>query len=271
METWIRLAVAAGIFTLMISLEAFIPRRNDGIDRARRWPINLGLAAGNMLIMRFSIGGLAYLAAAYAQTHHLGLLNWLDVATPLAILVTLMVLDFAIYCQHVASHHIPLLWRLHQVHHSDLAIDATTAVRFHPVEILLSMAYKALCIGLIGAEPSAVVIFEIILNGAATFNHSNIHIPAKLEQILRWLLITPDLHRIHHSTLPVETNSNYGFSIPLWDRIFRTFKAEPKQAQTLMPIGLPALRNPQDLRFTRLLQLPFKPFNTASGNSPPTP
>jgi len=258
MDTWLRLAVAAGIFTLMIGLETLIPRRKDNIDRQLRWPINLGLAAGNMLLMRVSIGSMAYLAADYAQTQGIGLLNWLDAAKPLAMVVTLFWLDFAIYWQHVASHHIPLLWRLHQVHHSDLAIDATTAVRFHPLEILLSMVYKTLCIVIIGANPLAVVVFEIILNGAAMFNHSNIFIPARLEKSLRWLLITPDLHRIHHSALPAETNSNYGFSVVFWDRMFSTYRPEPQLPQTAMTIGLPALRRATELSFVRLLQLPFK-------------
>ncbi|MDD2723810.1 MAG: sterol desaturase family protein [Methylovulum sp.] len=258
METWLRLTMAAGIFALMIGLETLIPRRKAHIDRQQRWPINLGLAAVNMLLMRVSIGGMAYLAADYAQTLGVGLLNWLDAAPALSMLVTLFWLDLAIYWQHVASHHLPIIWRLHQVHHSDLAIDATTAVRFHPLEILLSMVYKTLCIILIGANPLAVVVFEIILNGAATFNHSNIHIPTQLEQALRWLLITPDLHRIHHSTLPEETNSNYGFSVVFWDKLFKTYRPEPQQAQTTMPIGLPALRLATELSFVRLLQLPFK-------------
>ncbi|MFZ2449570.1 MAG: sterol desaturase family protein [Methylovulum miyakonense] len=258
MDTWLRLAVAVGIFILMIGLEAWVPCRTDGIDRKHRWLSNLGLAASNMLVMRITIGGLAYLAADYAQAQGIGLLNWLHVGGALALTLSLVWLDFAIYWQHVASHHIPMLWRLHRVHHSDLAIDATTAVRFHPLEIALSMVYKTLCILFIGANPLAVILFEMILNGAATFNHSNIRIPVPLEKALRWLVITPDLHRIHHSALPVETNSNYGFSIPLWDRVFGTFTAHPQLPQTTMVIGLAQFRNPHDVAFWALLKMPFK-------------
>jgi sterol desaturase/sphingolipid hydroxylase (fatty acid hydroxylase superfamily) len=242
----------------MISLEMLIPRRTDNIDRKHRWPINLGLAAMNMLIMRISIGGMAYLLAVYAQNQGLGLLNWLAVSELPALILTLLLLDFAIYWQHVASHYFPLLWRLHQVHHSDLAFDATTAVRFHPLEILLSMLYKSVCIILIGANPFAVLWFEILLNAAATFNHSNIRIPSRLEKVLRCLLITPDLHRIHHSALPAETNSNYGFSISLWDRFFNTFTAQAQSTQTEIIIGLNKFRTTRDVYFSALLRMPFK-------------
>ncbi|MDD5272727.1 MAG: sterol desaturase family protein [Methylovulum sp.] len=258
MEPLIRLAVAAGIFALMAGLETVIPKRGDNIDRKRRWPVNLGLAACNMLVLRFSVGGMAYLTASHAQEWGVGLLNGLSLTVPLSMIVTLLGLDLAIYWQHVASHRWRWLWRLHQVHHSDTGIDATTAVRFHPVEIMLSMAYKTLCIVLLGADPWAVVVFEMVLNGAATFNHSNIHIPEPLERRLRWLVVTPDLHRIHHSVLPAEMDSNYGFSIPLWDRLFKTYKAHPQQPQTTMPIGLATWRNA--LGFVRLLQLPVRPL-----------
>jgi sterol desaturase/sphingolipid hydroxylase (fatty acid hydroxylase superfamily) len=170
----------------------------------------------------------------------------------------LLFLDFAIYCQHIVSHKWPPLWHLHQVHHTDLEFDATTAVRFHPLEIMISMIYKVLCIYLIGANPWAVIAFEIILNGTATFNHSNINIPTTLDNKLRWLLVTPDMHRIHHSTFPFETDSNYGFSISCWDRLFKTYIAEPRQPQTTMAIGLAPFRQQNELGFAQLLLLPFK-------------
>jgi sterol desaturase/sphingolipid hydroxylase (fatty acid hydroxylase superfamily) len=169
----------------------------------------------------------------------------------------LIALDFAIYGQHVLSHKWPLLWRLHLIHHTDMAFDATTAVRFHPLEIVFSMFYKIAWILLLGADPLAVIAFEIILNGAATFNHGNVDIPERVDKILRWFIVTPDMHRIHHSTIPVETDSNYGFSISCWDRLCGTFRAEPKQAQTDMPIGLAPFRNPEELGFASLLRLPF--------------
>lgn len=258
METLIRLTIALGIFATMIGWEYINPRRLQRINRRQRWPVNLGLAALNMLIMRASIGGLAYLSAVTAAENHYGLLNVFSVPSWLAVIATLLFLDFAIYCQHILSHKWPLLWRLHRVHHTDLEFDATTAVRFHPLEIIISMLYKVLCIYLIGGEPSAVIAFEIILNGAATFNHSNINIPSALDKKLRRLIVTPDMHRIHHSTIKTETDSNYGFSISCWDRFCKTYTAEPETSQTTMAIGLKPYREPAELGFMKLLLLPFK-------------
>jgi sterol desaturase/sphingolipid hydroxylase (fatty acid hydroxylase superfamily) len=258
LETVIRLSAALGIFCLMITWEYLSPRRTRHIGRKQRWPVNLGLAVFNIGIMRLSLGGLAYLSAISASSKGYGLLNWLAAPEWLSIIVTLLFLDFAIYCQHIVSHKWPLLWRLHQVHHTDLEFDATTAVRFHPLEIMISMLYKVLCIVLIGANPWAVIAFEIILNGAATFNHSNINIPAAIDSKLRWLVITPDMHRIHHSTVPRETDSNYGFSISCWDRLCGTYVDEPKQPQTAMDIGLKPFREPRELGFMQLLLLPFR-------------
>lgn len=258
METLIRLTAALGIFCVMISWEAISPRRKQIISRKQRWPVNLGLAAFNMIMMRLSVGSLAYLSAVTAVEHNFGLLNWLAIPEWPAIIITLLMLDVAIYGQHIVLHKWPLLWRLHQVHHSDMEFDATTAVRFHPIEIIISMAYKVLCIFLIGANPLAVVAFEVILNGAATFNHSNINIPEALDKKLRWLLITPDMHRIHHSAIPDETDSNYGFSISCWDRLFKTYKAEPRLSQNAMDIGLSSFREASELGFMQLILLPFK-------------
>ncbi len=258
METVIRLSAALGIFCIMIAWEYVSPRRVQQITRKQRWPVNLGLAAFNIAIMRLSLGGIAYLSAVTAANQGYGLLNQLAAPEPLSIIATLLILDFAIYCQHIVSHKWPLLWHLHQVHHTDLEFDATTAVRFHPLEIMISMLYKVLCIVLIGANPWAVIAFEIILNGAATFNHSNINIPPAIDKKLRWLIITPDMHRIHHSTLPPETDSNYGFSISCWDRLCRTYVAEPQQPQTAMAIGLKPFRELDELGFVQLLLLPFK-------------
>lgn len=258
METVIRLSAALGIFCLMIAWEYISPRRTLHIGRKQRWPVNLGLAAFNIAIMRLSLGGMAYLAAITATNQGYGLLNRLSAPEWLSIIVTLLLLDFAIYCQHIVSHKWPLLWRLHQVHHTDLEFDATTAVRFHPLEIMISMLYKVLCIVLIGANPWAVIAFEIILNGAATFNHSNIDIPPAIDKKLRRLIITPDMHRIHHSTVPAETDSNYGFSISCWDRLCGTYIDEPKQPQTTMAIGLKPFREPHELGFMQLLLLPFR-------------
>ena len=258
METTIRLTASLGIFLIMICWEYFSPRRDFSLSRQQRWPINLGLALFNIAIMRLTIGGLAYFYAVIAQENNWGLLNNLNTPDWLAIIITLLFLDFAIYGQHIASHKWSFLWRLHQVHHTDLAFDATTAVRFHPLEIIISMFYKVCCIILIGANPIAVIAFEIILNGAATFNHSNINIPTGIDKKLRWLIITPDMHRIHHSTIPKETDSNYGFSISCWDRLCRTYTQSPEQPQEIMNIGLESFKDPSELSFKKLLILPLK-------------
>jgi len=258
METIIRLTASLGIFFIMIVWEYFSPRRIQQISRKQRWPVNLGLAVFNMGFMRLTVGGIAYLSAVDAFANSWGLLNMFNAPEWLSIIVTLLFLDFAIYCQHIVSHKWSPLWHLHQVHHTDLEFDATTAVRFHPMEIMISMMYKVLCIYLIGANPWAVIAFEIILNGTATFNHSNINIPSALDKKLRWLIITPDMHRIHHSTIPAETDSNYGFSISIWDRLCKTYTAEPKLPQTAMAIGLEPFRQQRELGFIQLLLLPFK-------------
>ncbi len=228
------------------------------MTRKQRWPINLGLAFVNMAMMRMTVGGLAYLSAVDASERSVGLLNLFDMPAWLGFVLTLLILDFAIYLQHIITHKWPLLWRLHRVHHSDLEFDATTAIRFHPLEILLSMFYKVAWVYLLGAVSTAVIVFEIVLNAAATFNHSNVDIPLKWDRALRWLIITPDMHRIHHSTLRDEIDSNYGFSISLWDRLFKTYTADPKQPQTTMKIGLPSLRSSREVDFLNLLWLPFK-------------
>jgi sterol desaturase/sphingolipid hydroxylase (fatty acid hydroxylase superfamily) len=258
LENLIRLGAALGIFGIMVSWEAIKPRRVQQVSRRQRWSVNLGFALLNMVLMRFTIGGLAYTSAVAAAEHGFGLLNIWRVSTGFSIITTLLILDFAIYGQHIIMHKWPILWRLHKIHHTDLEFDATTAVRFHPLEIVLSMFYKAVCIVLIGGNPAAIIVFEIILNGAATFNHSNVRISDKVDKMLRWLIITPDMHRIHHSAEPIETDSNYGFSIACWDRLCKTYTAEPKQAQTTMPIGLNAYRKQEELGFMRCLLIPFK-------------
>ena len=257
MENLIRVSLAVGIFVVMATWEAIRPRRNQHIGRAKRWPINLGLALVNIIAMRLTLGSLAYLSAEWAAKNGYGLLNLWQLPDLVKIMATLLSLDFAIYAQHIAMHKSPLLWRLHKVHHTDLEFDASTALRFHPLEILLSMLYKAVCIVFIGGNPTAVLAFEIILNGAATFNHSNVNIPADLDKKLRWLLITPDMHRIHHSSKPQETDSNYGFSVSWWDRLCKTYTEQPHQGQTSMTIGLSQYRNPAELGFVQCLRLPF--------------
>jgi sterol desaturase/sphingolipid hydroxylase (fatty acid hydroxylase superfamily) len=211
-----------------------------------------------MLIVRITVGGIAYLSAVHAATQSWGLLHWLDTPQWLSILVTLLFLDFAIYAQHIIAHKWSLLWRLHQIHHTDLDFDATTAVRFHPLEIIISLAYKVLCIYLIGADAMAVITFEIILNGCATFNHSNVKIPETIDKKIRWLLITPDMHRIHHSNIQQETDSNYGFSVSCWDRLCGTYTSQPSQSHQQMALGLKTFTDAKQLGFLSLLAMPFK-------------
>ncbi|MCK5830024.1 MAG: sterol desaturase family protein [Methylococcales bacterium] len=266
METIIRLSVAIGIFTVMICWEYYNPRRQQMTPREQRWPINIGLAVFNMVLMRFTIGGLAYLGAINASNQSWGLLNQFIITGWLKVGLSILLLDLAIYVQHVISHKWKLLWQLHQIHHTDIEIDATTAVRFHPLEIVISMGYKIGCIYLIGADPIAVIAFEIILNATATFNHSNINLPTKIDRTLRWIVITPDIHRIHHSTVQSETDSNYGFSISLWDRLFKTYVDTPEKTQTTLDIGLPQYRKQEELGFVQLLLLPFGLLNKNKNN-----
>ena len=258
LENILRLSFALGIFLTMITWEFLSPRRPLTIARKQRWLINLGLALTSQLLVRFSLGAIAYLTAIYAQQQNFGLLNLLTLSNALSLFMSILLLDFAIYCQHIISHKWAWLWRLHQVHHSDLEIDATTAVRFHPLEIILSLFYKSFWILLLGINPFAVILFEIILNGTATFNHSNVNIPLSVDKILRWFIITPDIHRIHHSTIKREMDSNYGFSISLWDRIFKTYTENSQDSQLTMKIGLKEQRNLQQLAFLKLLSSPFK-------------
>ncbi len=260
MESLIRLGCATGVFLLMISWEFLSPRRRKKLEPARkkRWTLNLGLAALNMLMIRLTVGGIASLTAIFAKEHGFGLLNQFENLNWLNVVVTLLCLDFAIYAQHVLAHKWTFLWRFHQIHHTDTEMDATTAVRFHPFEIAFSMAYKLLFIVLIGANPVAVIAFEIILNANATFNHSNVNMPNWLEKMIRVVFVTPDMHRIHHSIISKETDSNYGFSLSCWDKFCRTYTAQPQQPQTEMAIGLANFRNADELGFSRLLWLPFE-------------
>ncbi|MDD2760071.1 MAG: sterol desaturase family protein [Methylomonas sp.] len=260
MEAMLRFGVFIGILSLMAIWETLSPTRCLSTSRRQRWTINLGLVALNAGVMRISIGTSAWLAANWAVAQHLGLLNHLAVPGWLNILLSLLLLDLAIYAQHVAAHRWQWFWRLHQVHHSDLDFDTSTAVRFHPIEIMLSMAYKVLLVIVLGADPMAVIAFEIILNGCALFNHGNVSLPPFFERILRYLLVTPDMHRIHHSARQQETDSNFGFSLSCWDRLFKTYCHQSQQPQAEMTIGLNGFRDRHELGFFQLLAMPFRPL-----------
>jgi sterol desaturase/sphingolipid hydroxylase (fatty acid hydroxylase superfamily) len=258
----IRLAVFASIFALMALIELIWPKRTLIVSKRSRWLTNLGIsvvATALLRLMAMLVVPLAAIAAAfYAEAHRLGLLNQVDWPAWLKIAVALLALDLAIWAQHLASHKIPILWRLHRVHHADRDIDVTTAVRFHPVEIGLSMLWKIAVVIPLGAPPLAVFLFEVILNACAMFNHANIALPAWFDRLLRIFLVTPDMHRVHHSVLRREHDSNYGFNLSLWDRLFRTYTAEPEAGHQGMTIGLTPYQSEEPTHLGWSLWLPFR-------------
>jgi sterol desaturase/sphingolipid hydroxylase (fatty acid hydroxylase superfamily) len=222
-----------------------------------RWASNLGLVFIDSIVARLVFPTALVGIALLAQQQGWGLLNQLELSVLLKIIFSVLVLDLAIYLQHVMFHSAPLLWRLHMVHHSDMDIDVTTGVRFHPIEILLSMGIKTVVVVLIGAPPASVLIFEIILNGTSMFNHGNVRYPQQIDAFLRLLVVTPEMHRVHHSTIRWETNSNLGFSFPWWDRLFGTYRPPPAKGHLEMTIGLDQYKEPQKLTFLWLIALPF--------------
>ncbi len=257
METAIRIGSFLTIFALLALWEYWRPRRALSQLKRARWLANLSLVVVDAIVLRLMGGIVAFAAAVYVQQQGWGWLN--NVIWPywLEFIVALVLLDFALYLQHFATHRLPILWRLHRVHHTDLDIDLTTGVRFHPIEIGLSMLYKIALVMALGVTPWAVLVFEIILNAASLFNHSNIYIPEKIDRQVRRFIITPDMHRVHHSTRVSETNSNFGFSISLWDRACGTYCKAPALGQLGMEIGLKEYRDPRRLGFLQLLLLPF--------------
>jgi sterol desaturase/sphingolipid hydroxylase (fatty acid hydroxylase superfamily) len=256
-ELWIRLGFFFGILVIMYLWELIAPRRPLTTSKSARWFSNLGLVLIDSVIVRLAfpagLAGVAFLA----QQRGWGLLNPFELSTLLKIVFSVLILDLAIYLQHVMFHSTPLLWRLHMVHHSDMDIDVTTGVRFHPIEILLSMGIKIAVVVLIGAPPASVLIFEIILNGTSMFNHGNVRYPQPIDPFLRLIVVTPEMHRVHHSTIRWETNSNLGFSFPWWDRLFGTYRNQPAKGHLDMIIGLDQYKEPQKLTFLWLIALPF--------------
>ena len=253
----IRLNAFLGVLMMMAIWEMAAPRRVRVVSRWVRWPSNLGLVAINTLALRVILPSAAVGAAVLAQQRSWGLLN--NVALPEwgRIVIAILVLDLAIYLQHVMFHAVPALWRLHRMHHTDLDFDVTTGARFHPIEILLSMVLKITVIAALGAPPFAVLVFEIVLNATAMFNHGNVGLPERLDRIVRWIVVTPDMHRVHHSVVPRETNSNFGFNLPWWDRLCGTYRAQPAAGHEGMTIGLDQFRDPGQLRLDRMLVQPF--------------
>ncbi len=258
---FVRFGIFLGVLLLMLAWEWRHPFRHFLQTKSERIAINLGLMGANFVALRLFSGGGAFFCAEYALTHDLGLFNQVSVPKWCSALICLVVLDVAIYLQHIIFHRVPMLWRLHKVHHCDLGFDSTTAVRFHAVEILLSMYFKMILVLLLGAAPVVVLIFEAVLNACAIFNHGNVRIPQPWESRVRMILITPDMHRIHHSLNPVETTSNYGFSVSWWDRIFATYQPVPRLGHDEMEIGIKQERSVENLGFARLLALPFLSAN----------
>ena len=259
-EPLLRLGCFAGMLIAMMAAEAVWPRRPDA-DRGHRWPRNAALVVVDTLAVRAAAWALpAFLpvaAAVLAADRGWGLLPALGVDGWLAFAVTLLLFDLAIYGQHVAVHHIPALWRLHRVHHTDLAFDTTTGVRFHPLEILLSIAIKVGLVLALGAPAAAVVVFEVVLNATSLFNHANLRLPLGLDATLRRVLVTPDMHRVHHSVHRDETDSNFGFNLSVWDRLFGTYRAQPRDGHDAMTIGVGGFQDPAKLGLAGLLVQPF--------------
>jgi sterol desaturase/sphingolipid hydroxylase (fatty acid hydroxylase superfamily) len=256
-EPWLRLTVFAGVLLLMVVWEIAAPRRAGGPPRAQRWPGNLGLVIVDTVLLRLVFPTAAVGVAVLAEQRAWGLVNLLSLPPWLTVVGCVFALDLIIYLQHVLFHAVPSLWRLHRVHHTDLAFDVTTGLRFHPVEILLSMMIKMVAIAGLGAPAVAVLIFEIVLNATAMFNHGNVRIPAAIERWLRLVVVTPEMHRVHHSIVRNETNSNFGFNFPWWDRWFGTYRAQPAAGHRAMIIGVEQFREARDLRLDRLLLQPW--------------
>jgi sterol desaturase/sphingolipid hydroxylase (fatty acid hydroxylase superfamily) len=256
-EPVIRFGFFFGILIIMYLWELIAPRRPLATSKSARWFSNLGLVLIDSVIVRLAfpagLAGVAFLA----QQRGWGLFNQFELSTLLKIIFSVLILDLAIYLQHVMFHSAPLLWRLHMVHHSDMDIDVTTGVRFHPIEILLSMGIKMVVVVLTGAPPASVLIFEIILNGTSMFNHGNVRYPQQIDPFLRLVVVTPEMHRVHHSTIRWETNSNLGFSFPWWDRLFGTYRNQPAKGHLEMIIGLDQYKEPKKLTFLWLIALPF--------------
>ena len=257
-EPAIRLGAFLGVLALLVGLEAWLPRRRRAFGRLRRWPNNLGMVVVNTLVLRLAFPTAAVGVAIAMEGRGVGLIPWLGLVGAPAVLLAVVLLDLAIYLQHVVFHAVPALWRLHRMHHADLDFDVTTGLRFHPVEILLSMALKLALVVALGAPAVAVLLFEVLLNATSMFNHANLRLPAWLDRPLRFVLVTPDMHRVHHSAVPRETNSNFGFSLAAWDRLFGTYRAQPEAGHEGMTVGIPQFRDPGELRLDRMLTQPVR-------------
>jgi sterol desaturase/sphingolipid hydroxylase (fatty acid hydroxylase superfamily) len=257
-EPLVRFIAFGTVLAAMAVWELAAPRRKQELGRKTRWPGNLGVVALDTLLVRliFPVGAVAIALAAEARG--LGLFNVFRVPPWVAVPAGVILLDLAIYLQHVLFHAVPALWRLHRMHHADLAFDVTTGVRFHPVEILLSMIIKLGVVTALGAPALAVLVFEVLLNATSMFNHGNVTLPQGIDRILRWVVVTPEMHRVHHSIKARETNSNFGFNLPWWDRLLGTYRDQPEAGHLGMTIGIEQFRDPAEQRLDRMLTQPFR-------------
>ena len=257
-EPWIRLGAFTSVLLALVLFEQLVPRRRQVVGRFRRWPGNLGLLALDTLLVRLLFPIAAVGAALLSEQRGWGLFNLTAMPPWMEVVLAVILLDLLIYSQHVLFHRVPWLWRVHRVHHADLEFDVTTGLRFHPVEILLSMAIKVAAVTLLGAAAVAVLIFEVLLNATSMWSHSNIRLPGGIDRLLRLLLVTPDMHRTHHSVIPRETHSNFGFNLACWDRLFGTYRERPEAGHEGMTIGIPEYGSSADLRLIRMLLMPFR-------------
>jgi sterol desaturase/sphingolipid hydroxylase (fatty acid hydroxylase superfamily) len=257
-ELSFRLGFFLGVFGLMAMWELVSPRRSLRISKVLRWTNNIGLVLLNTVILRLLFPTAAVGIAIFTTNNGWGIFNYFEVPSPLAVCLSVLALDLIIYFQHVMVHAVPTLWRLHRVHHADLDFDVTTGSRFHPLEIILSMLVKSAAIVVLGAPPLAVVIFEVILNAMAMFNHGNVRLPLGIDRVLRLLVVTPDMHRVHHSVEDNEANSNFGFNLSLWDRLLGTYTDQPREGHEGMTVGIHQYREPRLVSWLPgMLALPF--------------
>lgn len=257
-EAEIRLGAFVAIFAAMVVAEAAAPRRARSYSRLRRWPSNLAVVGLNTALVRVLLPATAVSLAWTGQKRGWGLFNNLPVPPWMAVVTSVLLLDAAIYLQHVMFHAVPALWRVHRMHHADLDFDVTTGSRFHPIEIVLSMLIKFGVVVALGAPAPAVLVFEVLLNATSMFNHGNARLPVRLDRYLRWFVVTPDMHRVHHSILVNETNSNFGFNLPWWDRLLGTYRDQPVAGHDGMTIGIEQFREARELWLDRMLLQPFR-------------
>jgi sterol desaturase/sphingolipid hydroxylase (fatty acid hydroxylase superfamily) len=257
-EALVRFLAFAGALATLAAWELLAPRRSQQLPRSTRWPSNFGVVVLDTLLVRLLFPTTAIGLALVCEAQGRGLFQAMALPAWAAIPLAIVVLDLAIYLQHVLFHAVPALWRLHRMHHADQEIDVTTGVRFHPVEIILSMVIKLGVVAALGPPPVAVLIFEILLNATSMFNHSNVRMPLWLDKVLRWIVVTPDMHRVHHSIVVRETNSNFGFNLPWWDRIFGTYRDQPAAGHDGMTIGIQHFRGVGEQRLDRMLTQPFR-------------